>query len=184
MPLSRLSLGVVGAIGIVAGVMLAMAAMPWLAESSYADGQIEEGLSGCHTKATLKLVFGGDLELPWINIVLDLTIIWITLFVSINIFVFKNEQCFLWSHIRRNYCFTEAQTWSGQGLCTLLRVTYAFLLTPFACAQMFIASMSSSLTLFTSAYMTVNPNEVGRYLHFIGISIAVIIALAAVAASL
>jgi hypothetical protein len=132
-------------------------------------------------KTFLKLVLGTDVELPWTNVLLDAAALWLSLFAVINIFVYRKEGVLLWGHIRKNYCGREAVTLFGRGMCTLARYGAAFAATPFACARIFLSSLRSEQSVFTSCYITVEPIEISKYLRVLGLAIAGLVGMSALA---
>lgn len=183
MPSKKLSvlwlpLGAAGALGVFSLLMLVLAAVPKLAELN--ELQQLAYLYHDHIRAPLmRFVFGRDAQLPWSSGVIDVLFFWISLFVAINVFVYKNEDHLLWGHIRKNYCSLTADGFS-KFLCTFWKFVVALLSIPIACLSMAIASLrADDNTLFTSCYITLNPLEIVRYLRFLSIALAATITVVA-----
>ena len=132
-------------------------------------------------KPLVKLILGTDVDLPWTSVALDACALWLSLFIVVNVFVYRKEGVLLWGHIRKNYCGREAASLMGSGVCTLVRYGAAFAATPFACARIFVASLRSEHTVFTSCYITVEPGEIAQYLKVLGWAIAALVAMIALA---
>jgi hypothetical protein len=175
-PLARLSLGTSGLVATVSASTLIVSSVPKLVnflgsgEIDYYDKFIREPI--------LVHLFGVDYDLPWSSGYLDALALWLSLFVAVNAFVYREEGVLLWGHIRRNYCGRSATNLSGTGFCTLAKISLAFIATPLACLHIAAMSLTNrSQTLFTSAYITLNPSELASYLKHLGLAVTALVVL-------
>lgn len=173
---SYISLSVTGLFAVFSAAMIIVASIPKLAELTRLD-RLADLYSVVVRKPLFKLVFGTDIEPPWSGIAFDAAALWLSLFVVINVFVYRHEGVFLWGHIRRNYCSRAADTWSHAGVCTLTRWFVALAATPIACLGTFVASIRSDHTLFTSCFITLDPSEIAKYLKLLGLALVALFAI-------
>ena len=116
-----------------------------------------------YVRAPLVRALGGVVLNPLAPYLVDLFVLWASLFIAVNFYVYRKEGLLVWGHIRRNYCFLKRQAFLSQLTCTAPKVAYAFLLAPFICVA-FLVSGSRGPTILTQAYLTAEPREISRYL--------------------
>ncbi len=175
-----LPLSVAGAVAAVSILMLALTAVPKLAELA----ELHQVLAVYqeHVREPLvRVVLGPNVSLPWASGLVDAFALWASLFVAINAFVYRHEDHTLWGHIRRNYCSRERVGFSTT-LCTLSKYLGTFAATPYVLLSTTISSIRSPHTLFTCCWVTLDPLEIVRYLRFVGMAAgAFFLAFAAIA---
>ena len=125
----------------------------------------------------VKLLLGTEVNLPWTGFALDILSLWVSLFIAINVFVYRNEGVLMWGHVRQNYCATRAGGLLSNLFCTFPKVLLSFLATPFVLLRMYIASIGAKEhTLFTACYTTLDPQEIARYLRLVGLGVGALVA--------
>lgn len=177
---AALSLSVAGAVAAVSILMLALTAVPKLAELAELHQVLavyQEHIRG----PLVRIVLGPDVTLPWASGLVDALALWVSLFVAINAFVYRHEDHTLWGHISRNYCSRNRAGFST-ALCTLTKYLMTFAATPYVLLSTTISSIRSPHTLFTCCWVTLDPLEIVRYLRFVGMAAgAFFVAFAAIA---
>jgi hypothetical protein len=172
---TRVFLGGAGVVAALSGAMILVSVVASVAEHLGLGLRLDL-YKELVRKPLVRLILGTDVDLPWTSVGLDACALWLSLFVVVNVFVYRKEGVLLWGHIRKNYCGRESASLLGSGLCTLVRYGAAFAATPFACARIFGASLRSEQTVFTSCYITVEPGEIAQYLKVLGWVIAALVA--------
>jgi len=170
------SLGAAGLVSVVSILMMILAAFPKFAEfTRLARGA--EIYKEVIRKPISKLLLGTELDLPWTSALFDAGALWISLFVAINIFIYRNEGVLLWGHIYQNYCRRSASTEIRRQGCTFAKWLFALIATPFASIQFALKALRSDETLLTSCYITTNPAAIVKYFKTLGLAISASIAI-------
>jgi hypothetical protein len=165
-----LPLSITGAVAAISILMLALAAAPRLAELVELHQVLR--VYQDHIRGFLvRTLLGPEAALPWAGGLIDAMALWISLFVTINIFVYVHEGQLLWGHIADNYCSFERRG-IRTALCVTPKFLLAFIATPVVLLATSVSSLRSSRTLFTFCYVTLDPIEIVRYLRFVGMAVA------------
>jgi hypothetical protein len=109
-----------------------------------------------YLRAPLVRAIGGVILNPVAPHLVDLLVLWASLFIAMNFYVYRKERLLVWGHIRRSYRFLKRQAFLSQLACTAPKVAYAFLLAPVMCVA-FLLSGSRGPT-------AAEPREISRYL--------------------
>src|SRR5690242_18265125 len=112
---TTLSLMTSGLLITLSGSMLIISSTPTLFAAMGKSG-LYEAYDALIRTPTLRHIFGIDFDLPWVSPQFDALALWLSLFLMVNIFVYRNEGVLLWGHIHRNYCMFSARSWAGTGL--------------------------------------------------------------------
>lgn len=174
---SRFALIGAGAAAAVATTTIIFAGLPLLARL-FGSERLLQLYNALIRKTLFKVVLGTDSTLPWSSVWIDMLVLWLALFVAVNVFVYKNEGDFLWGHIRKNYCATAARRSTGVGWCTAWKWVFAFVVLPYACLRIFAAAVGSRQSLHTSCFITLDPDELTRYLKYVGWVVGLLVAIA------
>lgn len=97
------------------------------------------------------------------SIVFDTLIIWISLFLAINAFIYSEEPNFLWGHIKKNYCYNEKDGLATSVTKVLPKFLYAFIMTPIVCTQSIYYTLTTGNAWLTKSYITINLKKLAYF---------------------
>lgn len=109
----------------------------------------------------------------------DGVVFWMTFFMAVNAFIYRNDGQLLPGHILDNYCQFASAKKMSRFMCLLPKLIIAFLAAPIVCSALAILKIGSSPNrLYSIAYMTIQPKSIVAYILAMFVVVAGVMAFA------
>lgn len=126
-------------------------------------------------QAIYRHLFHIDVDQAWINPAFDVGFLWLTTFVTLNVFSLSHDGLTVWGHIRENHCRLTGPKDLAQFVCTLGRTVRVIALSPLMLLYATVRATFARQKWYSLLDLTFAPREVLRYFRNTGLCIVLFV---------